>query len=135
MRKVEVFYSSEEYSCKNAVEVIGLQPSQDRLVWVMNKNFQLNENGVALQCSPFCWIEGHNTISHDVACTAKASSVPQCTLALTELVHSMKEVYKQNFIASLLMLGAQVRLFLIFTPPWQQLIFILGFVYTLRSCV
>lgn len=109
MQKVEEFYTSaEENSCKIAVEAIGLQPNQGHKVWVMNEDVHFDQEGTLLKNSPFYWIEGHSAISRAIACNAKATSTPLCTLALAELIQSMEDVYGQNFGASLLMLGAQV---------------------------
>lgn len=109
MQKVEEFYTSaEEEHCKIAVEVIGLQPDHDQLVWVMDKNIHLDKHGVALNRSPFYWIEGHNAISQSIACTTLVATIPEGVLALTKLVECLENVYGQNFAASLMMLGTQV---------------------------
>lgn len=109
MRKVEEFYecSTAETDYKIAVEVVGRQSND---MWIMSKETHLSADGIAIAIkdSPYCWVTAPGLPPLDHQCNVKPGTTIEAILAIKELVAASKHVYRQNFPAALLMMGAQM---------------------------
>ena len=118
MHKYEIF--AEEYGGSpkfyTAARYLGLQNCQDeRKVWVLNSNLQLDEDGKAIDVneSQYIWLGQFSTASKGLGIVestlaAKIGEPLSKKKVLRKLIKSLQITYEGNFPAALLTLGAQI---------------------------